>query len=123
MGQKGAIVRVLFLTFFSVILPCSVLWILEHSVEIKEEVEMQFIQNECQLGNYLSINSMDRRIHGESSSTEMAVVGKSSRSMAEEAASKSHSEAERRRRKRINGHLATLRSLLPNTIKVSKHTI
>lgn len=35
------------------------------------------------------------------------------------AANKSHSEAERRRRKRINGHLATLRNLLPKTIKVS----
>lgn len=35
------------------------------------------------------------------------------------AASKSHSEAERRRRERINAHLARLRSLLPSTTKVS----
>jgi hypothetical protein len=35
------------------------------------------------------------------------------------AASKSHSEAERRRRERINNHLAKLRTMLPNTTKVS----
>lgn len=37
------------------------------------------------------------------------------------AASKSHSEAERRRRERINNHLAKLRTLLPSTTKVSCH--
>lgn len=35
------------------------------------------------------------------------------------AACNSHSEAERRRRQRINAHLSTLRTLLPNTTKVS----
>lgn len=34
-------------------------------------------------------------------------------------ACKSHKEAERRRRQRINAHLSTLRSLLPDTTKVS----
>lgn len=39
------------------------------------------------------------------------------------AASKSHSEAERRRRERINSHLATLRTLLPSTTKTDKASL
>ncbi|EPS57585.1 hypothetical protein M569_17232, partial [Genlisea aurea] len=35
------------------------------------------------------------------------------------AASNSHKEAERRRRKRINAHISTLKSILPNTDKAS----
>lgn len=32
---------------------------------------------------------------------------------------RNHSQAERRRRERINGHLATLRNIIPGTAKVS----
>ncbi|KAL6575873.1 hypothetical protein OROHE_000344 [Orobanche hederae] len=39
------------------------------------------------------------------------------------AASNSHKEAERRRRKRINGHIATLKSILPNNIKTDKASL
>lgn len=39
------------------------------------------------------------------------------------AASKSHSEAERRRRERINTHLATLRTLLPSPTKTDKASL
>ncbi|CAL5189499.1 unnamed protein product [Lathyrus oleraceus] len=38
-------------------------------------------------------------------------------------ACKSHREAERRRRQRINDHLSTLRSLLPNTVKSDKASL
>ncbi|XP_020585133.1 transcription factor bHLH30-like [Phalaenopsis equestris] len=36
---------------------------------------------------------------------------------------RSHSEAERKRRQRINGHLATLRSLLPSAARMDKATL
>ncbi|KAL5576553.1 hypothetical protein UlMin_018252 [Ulmus minor] len=39
------------------------------------------------------------------------------------AALKNHSEAERRRRERINAHLATLRGLVPSTDKMDKATL
>ncbi|KAK7252092.1 hypothetical protein RIF29_35809 [Crotalaria pallida] len=39
------------------------------------------------------------------------------------AALKNHSEAERRRRERINGHFATLRGLVPSTQKLDKATL
>ncbi|KAG9136875.1 hypothetical protein Leryth_020604 [Lithospermum erythrorhizon] len=39
------------------------------------------------------------------------------------AASKSHSEAERRRRERINNHLNKLRSILPSTTKTDKASL
>ncbi|XP_048331091.2 transcription factor bHLH30 [Ziziphus jujuba] len=38
-------------------------------------------------------------------------------------ACKSHKEAERRRRQRINAHLSTLRALLPNTTKTDKASL
>jgi hypothetical protein len=42
-----------------------------------------------------------------------------SKAEAKQLAAKKHSEAERRRRMRINGQYATLRNILPNLIKVS----
>nr|WIE96139.1 basic helix-loop-helix transcription factor [Loropetalum chinense var. rubrum] len=53
-----------------------------------------------------------------------ARVGKKGASEAKAmAALKSHSEAERRRRERINAHLATLRGLVPCTEKMDKATL
>ncbi|KAK9268137.1 hypothetical protein L1049_010577 [Liquidambar formosana] len=53
-----------------------------------------------------------------------AKVGKKGVSEAKAmAALKSHSEAERRRRERINSHLATLRGLVPCTEKMDKATL
>ncbi|PIA56325.1 hypothetical protein AQUCO_00700571v1 [Aquilegia coerulea] len=68
-----------------------------------------------------NISSMDM-INGKSSST---IISNSSSTAEKKAisASKSHSEAEKRRRDRINGHLRTLRTLLPNTIKTDKASL
>ncbi|MED6155157.1 hypothetical protein PIB30_002886 [Stylosanthes scabra] len=62
-------------------------------------------------------------------SEEAARVGKNNNNNDENsdakaiAALKNHSEAERRRRERINGHLATLRGLVSSTDKMDKATI
>ncbi|KAL5992665.1 hypothetical protein ACLOJK_013584 [Asimina triloba] len=57
-------------------------------------------------------------------SVEMDAGGSTIGSRSSTAACKtSHSEAERRRRERINGHLATLRTLLPNTAKTDKASL
>ncbi|KAH9329017.1 hypothetical protein KI387_001125 [Taxus chinensis] len=70
---------------------------------------------------------MDGHCHGLGLPAEMVNVGKMTaqeRSDAKAlAASKSHSEAERRRRERINTHLATLRTMLPSTTKTDKASL
>ncbi|KAI8001234.1 putative transcription factor bHLH107 [Camellia lanceoleosa] len=62
---------------------------------------------------------------GELVKTSPVRVGKKSGASEEKvmAALKSHSEAERRRRERINAHLATLRGLVPCTEKMDKATL
>ncbi|KAG6470023.1 hypothetical protein ZIOFF_070983 [Zingiber officinale] len=56
---------------------------------------------------------------GDCSST-AALLMSSKTAAAEARAVRSHSEAERRRRQRINGHLATLRGLLPCAARLDK---
>ncbi|XP_028789806.1 transcription factor bHLH30-like [Neltuma alba] len=51
----------------------------------------------------------------------LSATSKSERKSME--ACKSHREAERRRRQRINAHLSTLRSLLPNAVKSDKASL
>ncbi|XP_020235195.1 transcription factor bHLH30 [Cajanus cajan] len=60
--------------------------------------------------------------HSSASLIKKAVQLESDRSKSTEAC-KSHREAERRRRQRINAHLSTLRSLLPNAAKSDKASL
>nr|WIE96100.1 basic helix-loop-helix transcription factor [Loropetalum chinense var. rubrum] len=77
-----------------------------------------------------SASNQSSFLQGLVSSSEIAIGGEDSnsdsKSTAEEkalAASKKHSEAEKRRRERLNGHYATLRTLLPKTIKAHKASV
>ncbi|KAF2948523.1 hypothetical protein DAI22_01g042200 [Oryza sativa Japonica Group] len=54
---------------------------------------------------------------------EMSSSSGSGRSATEARALKIHSEAERRRRERINAHLTTLRRMIPNTKQMDKATL
>lgn len=47
-----------------------------------------------------------------------SMLSSASKGERSEEACRSHKDAERRRRQRINAHLSTLRSLLPNTTRV-----
>ncbi|KAF9603906.1 hypothetical protein IFM89_038816 [Coptis chinensis] len=85
-------------------------------------------QNYYGFGSYSSrdgfprtLGSMDMVIHsGDGGST---ILSNSSTEKKSVSASKSHSEAEKRRRERINGHLRSLRTLLPSTTKSDKASL
>ncbi|XP_058179613.1 transcription factor bHLH30-like [Rhododendron vialii] len=87
---------------------------------------MYSIPSYYELGSCSSSGNFLQGVVLSSSRTATTNKGNSSCSTAEkkaETASKNHSEAERRRRKRINTHLATLRTLLPKTIKTDKASL
>ncbi|KAK9270104.1 hypothetical protein L1049_025678 [Liquidambar formosana] len=76
------------------------------------------LQSHCgfeSFGHFQEPSSMDR---GDSSLSSGTTGARKSA-----AACKSHSEAERRRRQRINAHLSTLRTLLPNKTKTDKASL
>jgi hypothetical protein len=52
----------------------------------------------------------------------LSSASKTEAKISTESSCKSHKETERRRRQRINAHLSTLRTLLPNPTKVILHT-
>lgn len=69
-----------------------------------------------------SILSQSLVLNGEKGELVKAPIQPSKKRVSEEkalAALKNHSEAERRRRERINSHLSTLRGLVPCPVKVS----
>ncbi|OAY58048.1 transcription factor bHLH30 [Manihot esculenta] len=72
----------------------------------------EFVHNDPSVVNFKDLDA------GES------IVSSSSRSEKKSTdACKSHKEAERRRRQRINAHLSTLRTLLPNATKTDKASL
>ncbi|XP_059642562.1 transcription factor bHLH30-like [Cornus florida] len=87
---------------------------------------MYSIPSYCEFGNRSTSVNFLQGVLSSMDTTNVSNSMTSSKPTAEAkaiAACKSHSEAERRRRKRINGHLATLRTLLPSTIKTDKASL